>query len=160
MEHTDKMQMGFVGPLGQLSVFTLPFVPNWLLKLKPPLIYPARLQHPSKLFLKRQLQNVLFWSFTWCWRVSFSLGSPGCQGSGCSQQWDAHPMELIWSMFHEVVSNRLKHYCCHAAKPKQGWKWVLCQENAFLRALMAGLNCMWLFPQLAESSFLWDWDLF
>lgn len=44
----------------------------------------------------------------------------GCQG--CSQQWDAHPMELICSTFHEVVSNGLKHYCCHAAKPKQGWK--------------------------------------
>lgn len=60
MEHTDKMQMGFVGPLGQLNVFTLPFVPNWLPKWKPPSIYPPRLQHPSKLFLKWQPKMFYF----------------------------------------------------------------------------------------------------
>lgn len=64
-------------------------------------------------------------------------------------------MKLICSMFHEVVSNRLKRYCYHAAKPKRG-------ENEFYVRKMPFQNInskskqRVFFPQPAEPSFLWE----
>lgn len=41
------------GPWDSSAFLTLPLVPNWLPKLKPALIYPARLQYPSKLYVRK-----------------------------------------------------------------------------------------------------------
>lgn len=150
------MQMDFVGPLGQLSVFTLPFVPNWLLKLKPPLIYPATPTSKQALF-KNDNPKCSVWIFHLMLKGFLPPWKPWVSGPwlqpavGCSP----HGADLKNSSGGGVQqAETLLLPCC---KTKTGVKMSFMSGKCLFESINdRSKQHAVFFPQLAESSFLWD----